>query len=102
MGVKIKMDLKETALAHQPKRTLNVADLEVVPLTAPITNRSGTTSDGKDFEYDVVTVEGDDYRVPSSVLESIKTIVETKPEVASVKVVKKGTGMNTEYTVIPL
>ena len=95
-------NLKETSQAYEPKRTLNIADLEEVPLDIPISKVSGTNQEGKNFEYHVAELDGEKYRVPVTVLESIKTILEQKPELKTVKVVKKGSGMGTEYTVIPL
>ena len=95
-------NLKETSQAYEPKRTLNIADLEEVPLDIPTSKVSGTNQEGKNFEYYVAELDGEKYRVPVTVLESIKTILEQKPELKTVKVVKKGSGMGTEYTVIPL
>lgn len=95
-------NLKETAQAYEPKRTLNVADLEVVPVNVPITKVSGTNQEGKSYEYSVAEINGEKYRIPVTVLESLKTILEQKPELKTIKVVKKGAGMATEYTVIPL
>lgn len=95
-------NLKETAQAYEPKRTLNIADLDVVPVDTLITKISGTNQEGKSYEYNVAEVNGEKYRVPATVLESLKTILEQKPELKTIKVVKKGAGMSTEYTVIPL
>ena len=95
-------NLRETSQAYEPKKTKNIADLEAVSLDVSISKSSGTDKDGKDFEFHVADVAGEDYRVPSSVLEAIQTLLETKPEVKTIKVVKKGTGMNTSYSVIEL
>lgn len=94
--------LRESAKAYVPPKTRNIAELEKVNLDVPIEERNGTNSEGKDFSYHVAIVDGEEYRVPSSVLNSIKTIMEAKPTLKTVKVIKKGSGMNTEYTVIPL
>jgi len=95
-------NLRETSQEYEPKKTLNIADLDIVSLDVPMTKVSGTNQEGKDYEFHVAEVEGNKYRVPVSVIEAIKTISETKPELKNVKVVKKGTGMSTEYTVVPL
>lgn len=96
-------NFKETAKAFKPKKTRNIADLEVVNLeTMQIEDRKGTNDDGVDFSYKVAIQGEDEYRVPSSVLSNIKTILEAKPSLKTVRVIKKGQGMNTEYTVIPL
>lgn len=95
-------NLRETSQAYEPKKTLNIADLESVSLDVPMSKISGTNQEGKNYEYYVAEIEGDKYRVPLTVIEAIKTIMEAKTELKTVKVIKKGTGMGTEYTVIPL
>lgn len=95
-------NLRETSKAYEPKKTLNIADLECVSLDVPISKQSGTDKDGKDFEFYVADVAGEKYRVPSSVLEAIQSLLEDKPEVKTIRVKKKGTGMNTSYSVIEL
>ena len=95
--------LGETAEAHEPHtKVQNIADLEFVQLDAPVTKVSGTNKDGDEFEYSVIEVDGQKFRVPSSVLEQIKTLKTAKPELNKVKVVKSGTGMSTVYQTIPL
>jgi len=95
-------NIRDSAKAFVPKQTKNIADLDVVNLEWPVEERSGIDKDNKPFEYKVVVKDGEDYRIPASVLNAIKTIVEAKPSQKTVKVVKKGQGMNTEYTVIQL
>lgn len=95
-------NIKESARAFVPKTTKNVADLERLDLEWQVEHRKAVDKDGKEFEYDVVVKDGEDYRIPASVLNAIKTILEAKPNQRTVKVVKKGTGMNTEYTVIQM
>ena len=95
-------NLKETSQAYEPKKTLNIADLESVNLDVPMSKISGTNQEGKNYEYYVAEISGEKYRVPVTVIEAIKTIMEAKPELEKVKVIKKGSGMGTEYTVVPL
>ena len=94
--------LRESAKAYQPSKTKNVADLEAVSLDSQFEERTGTGTDGKPFAFSVVVIVGQDYRVPDSVLKDIKAIMEAKPSLKTIKVIKKGTGMQTQYTVIPL
>jgi len=94
--------LKEEAMAFQPKITRNIAELDKVHVALPTQKREGVGQDGKPFNYTVVIANGEDYRVPDSVLNGIKTILSVKPNVQNVKVIKKGTGMATEYSVVPL
>jgi hypothetical protein len=91
--------LKETAQAYQPKTTLNITDLDRVDLSFPIEEREGTDKEGKSFTYKVMVVNGIDYRVPNSVLEEIKKMLDLKPDLSHVKVTSTGTGLNTRYSV---
>jgi len=95
-------NLREEAKAFEPKKTLNVADLEVLSLDAKIEARIGIDKDGVEFGYKVALVAGQEYRVPASVLADIKTLLEAKPTLKTVRIIKKGTGMNTKYSVIPM
>jgi len=94
--------LSEEAQAYEPKKTKNIADLEVVPLDVKIEDREGIDKKGEPFHYKVAVLNNEDYRIPNSVLSTIKEILAAKPEVKAVKVIEKGEGLNTEYTVIPL
>ena len=99
---RIKMaNLKDAAKAYEGQ-TKNIADLPKVSTELEVEERSGTNDEGKDFSYKVVIVDGVEYRVPVSVLKSLKTILEDNPDIKSFKVRKTGTGMGTSYTVIPL
>lgn len=95
-------NLKETAKAYEPKKTPVISELECVSLSVPISTMKGTDNSGVEFEYYVANVVGTDYRVPNSVMEQIQTLVEEKPEAMSIKVVRKGEGMASKYSVILL
>jgi hypothetical protein len=95
-------NIRDSAKAFVPKTTKNVADLDAVNLEWSVEDRKGKNEEGKEFDYKVVVKDGEDYRIPASVLNQIKTIVECKPNQKTVRVIKKGTGMNTEYTTIQL
>ena len=95
--------LIDEAKAYEPQQTKNIADLEVVLVAdVEVEDRDGTDKEGKKFSYKVIQVEGEEYRVPSSVLKALKAILEVKPELKAIRVRKSGEGLNTEYTVIPL
>jgi len=91
--------LKETAVEYEPKLTLNIADLDKVDISFPMEERTGTDKDGKTFDYHVMIANGQEYRVPNTVLEEIQKILKLKPDTKSVKVSKKGSGLNTSYSV---
>ena len=94
--------LRDSAKAYVPQQTKNIAELEAVSLDVPITEKSGTSKEGTPFNFHVATILGEEYRVPSSVLNDIKAIMTAKPSLKTIRVIKKGQGMNTSYTVIPL
>ena len=94
--------LKEAAKAYTPKQTLNIADLPEVSTDLNLEDREGLDNEGKPFKYKVINLNGVDYRVPGSVIGDLKALVEEKPSLEKFKVIKKGMGMNTRYTVIPL
>ena len=94
--------LKESAKAYEPPTTKNIADLEVVDIELQLEDRTGINDKGDEFSYKVIIVEGEEYRVPNSVLNNLKAILEKKPDLKKFSVSKTGTGMNTKYTVIPI
>jgi len=94
--------LRETAKAYEPMTTHNIAELEAVSLDVKIEERKGKDKDGQDYSYQVALVTGEEYRVPATVLKDIKAIMSAKPTLKTIKVIKKGEGMKTQYTVIPL
>jgi len=95
-------NIKEAAEKHEPKKTKVVSDLEVVRMDSEIKEETAQDEKGVDFTYSYITVNGVKYRVPDSVLNSLKIIIAASPNITSFKVTKTGTGMSTRYTVIPL
>lgn len=91
--------LKEEAQAYEPKRTLNIADLDRVDISFPIEQRTGTDKEGKEFRYKVMVVNNVEYRVPYTVLDEIKKMLSLKPDITHVKVNQTGSGLNTRYSV---
>jgi len=94
--------IKEAAQTYEGQSIGNIADLPKVSTELIIEDREGTNDEGKTFSFKVVIVENHEYRIPASVLKSLKAILEDNPNLKEFKVRKTGTGMNTEYTVIPL
>tara|TARA_R100000789_G_scaffold97627_1_gene100381 strand:- start:713 stop:985 length:273 start_codon:yes stop_codon:yes gene_type:complete len=89
-------------MAYEPPQTKNIADLEVVRTDAEVVDKEYQDSEGKTFTIKVITVNHEDYRVPVSVLKSLKAILEEKPTLKTFKVTKSGEGLKTTYTIIPL
>lgn len=94
--------LKDEAQTYESHSVGNIADLPKVSTDLKVLEKEGTNDEGKIFQYKVVTVDGQEYRVPASVLKSLKAILEDNPNLKTFKVKKTGQGLATEYTVIPL
>jgi len=93
------VSLKETAQDYEPKMTLNIADLDKVDISFPIEERTSKDKNGKDFSYKVMIANAQEYRVPNTVIEEIQKIIKLRPEAKFVNVTKKGSGLNTNYSV---
>lgn len=99
--------IKEEAQNYEPPtKTKNIADLAKVSTDLTLEDDSFTFTEGdkeKTVKQKVITVEGEKYRVPLSVIGSLKVILEDNPELKYFKVKKTGEGKDsTKYTVIPL
>lgn len=95
-------NIKEAAQSYEPKKTLTIDELEKVSVDIEIKEVTKQDSDGEDFTYSYIEVEDKEYRVPNSVLEQLKTQIESNPDLKNFKVDKKGEGFKTIYTVVPL
>ena len=93
--------LKEAAKEYTPGKTKNIADLEAVSVSQEIKRELRKNNEGEAYNVSFIVVEGEEYRVPNSVLEQLQTIMNNK-EMKTFKVDKKGDGLNTRYTVIQL
>lgn len=94
--------LKEAAKDFEPKQTKNIADLPEVSVDFQLVDKCGEDSSGKSFNYKCLEVNGMEYRVPGKVIGDLKVILEENENIKKFKVVRKGTGLETKYTVIPL
>ena len=95
--------IKEAAQNYEPKRMKNVADLEVIRTDIRIVENE-KRKDQNDEEYSVsyFVLNDEEYRIPVSVLEQLKSILEKKPELKTFNVKKTGEGKGTKYQVITL
>ena len=94
--------LAEFAKTYETPKTKNIADLKEVDTQLQLSDRTGKDENGNEFKFKVIVVNGEEFRVPGSVIGSLKAILEKKPTLKKFSVSKQGTGMNTKYTVIPL
>lgn len=95
--------LKEQAKVFVPQQVKNIAELPSVSVDWQLEDREGTNQEtGEIFKYKVVQVNGMEYRVPGKVIGDLKAILEKKPNLKTFSVTKKGEGLKTQYTVIPM
>jgi len=98
--------LKQAAQAYEPPQTKNISELDVIDVELGFkeekhkkTNEDGTE---EEFTVKIVEIDGEKYRVPNSVLEQLQSQLEVNPNMRKFRVKKKGTGLGTKYTVVPL
>ena len=95
--------IKTAAQNYVPQTTKNIADLPEVNIeTMELQDREGKDNEGTPFKYKVIIVNGEEFRVPGSVIGSIKGILAKKADLKRISVPKQGQGMQTRYIVIPL
>ena len=94
--------IREHAKNFISKQTKNIAELKSVDVSLAVLDGKGKDQSGKEFTYNYVEVDGEEYRVPDKVLKDLKAILEKKPSLKTFSVSKQGSGLNTTYTVIPL
>ncbi len=95
--------IKDSAQKYEPKRMKNIADLEVVRVdTAFIENEKRKDQNGENYTVSYFIQDDEEYRTPGSVLEQLKSIIESRPELKTFKVKKTGEGKQTKYQVIAL
>lgn len=94
--------IKEDSKNYEPPVTHNITDLEKVSVELELLDGEGTDKDKNVFKYKYFVLDEKQYRVPLKVLGDIQEILKVKPNLKFVKVTKKGEGIQTTYTVIPL
>lgn len=94
--------LRQAAKKYESKTTKNISELKSVNTELDIQTKEFTDSEGKIFKIKTVEIEGEEYRIPDSVIKQLKEMIEEKPSMTEFKVKKSGEGLKTSYTVIPL
>lgn len=95
------MNIKDSALTFQPRTTRNITELPSIPVELDLKVEEATDQDGEKFSYQYFELNDLRYRMPDSVLSSLKAILQKKPGLKTFSVIKSGEGRNTRYTVIP-
>ena len=89
--------LSEEAKAYEPKQINNISKLKSISTDVDVKEEEEA-----EFPYKYIEVDGERYKVPVSVIASLKSILDENPNLKTFKVKKDGEGMNTRYTLIPL
>lgn len=99
--------INEFAKDYQSKTTKNIIDLPEVSTDLELIDDEFETTDKKTgnvkvVKQKVVSINGENYRVPNSVFQQLKVILDDNPTLKKFKVRASGQGMETRYQVIPL
>lgn len=101
----------EASKAYLPPTTNNITDLEIVDINWDLKSetfkaKKKNKETGEEYEeevnIEVVELAGIKYRVPTIVKKQLKAQLKANPDLKYFKVTKEGTGLATQYTVIPL
>ena len=108
-GIKNMTKLNAFAKDFEPtSKTKNIADLKEVSTEVDLVDDEFEVTDKitkqpKTVKQNVIVVDGEKYRVPTSVIGQLKVVLEDNPSCKKFKVKKSGTTMDdTRYQVIPL
>jgi len=99
--------ITDFAKAYEPSaKTRNISELKEVSTALELVDDEFIADKGKETEkvvkQKVIKIDGEKYRVPFTVIADLKAILEKNPNLAKFSVSKKGSGLQTKYTVIPL
>jgi len=97
----------ELAKEYKTSNTKNISELSEVSTSLEVSDDQFETTDKvtkqpKLVKQKIITINGEAYRVPMSVLQQLKIVLEDNPTLKKFKVKKSGTMMETRYQVIPL
>jgi hypothetical protein len=103
------MSLKigELAKEYKSNATKNISELPEVSTELEVFDDQFETTDKitkqtKVVKQKVITLGDVNYRIPASVFQQLKIVLEDNPNLKKFKVKKSGTAMETRYQVIPL
>jgi len=99
--------IKDFAKGFEPSRTHNISELKEIPTELQLVDdefefEDRKTGEVKVVKQKVVILNNEKYRIPISVIADLKAILEKNPILEKFSVSKKGSGLQTKYTVIPL
>lgn len=95
--------ISELAQKFIPRTVKNISELKSIPTNLVVLTDTGHDNEkDEDYVYNYIEVNGERYRIPDSVLASLKEILDKKKDLKNFAVSKVGEGRKTRYTVIPL
>ena len=99
--------ISDLAKNYESNLTKNISDLNEVPTDLEVEDDEFETTDQKTgtiktVKQKVCNLNGQKYRVPNSVFQQLKVLIEDNPNLKRFKVKKSGSGMETRYQVIPV
>lgn len=94
--------IKEEAQAFVPKQTRNIAELKKTSVDLEIKTKICKEGTSDEFVINITTIDGEDYRIPDTVLGQLKEHLVENDDMEYFKVKKTGEGLKTSYTVIPI
>jgi len=97
------VSIGEAAAVAEKKKTKNISDLGKISIDKEIKEKVFKEGTPDEYTLQVIEHEGEDYRVPLSVLLSIKELKKKYPQMKTFEVLREGTTQNdTRYQVIPV
>ena len=94
--------IRDAAIKYEAVKTKNITELDEVSTELDVEEKTFKQDTPDEFTVLVTQIDGEEYRVPKTVLSQLNQILAEKPAVTKFKVNKVGTGLNTKYTVITL
>lgn len=97
----------EAVAQYEPKSTGLISDLDYFEISEPLEDRTANKGKDDEWHYQVLIRDGQEYRVPPSVLGSVKKINEDRvakgqKPLKAFQVIKSGSGREgTKYQTIP-
>lgn len=102
-GNKIMGNFKDEAKDYKPTTMKNISDLKEVDVENVVITETKIRDDGTSYVVKYIVVNGEEFRVPNSVISALKEMLEEKPKMKTFRVKRTGTTKeDTRYTLIPL
>ena len=92
--------LREAAQAYVPPQTLNIADLDKIPIDMELKDGEGKDKEGQAFKYKYAVIDGKQYRVAGSILGGIKAILQKVPTLQFVQVILDASHINVDIEIV--